>query len=135
VRRPAHGLRALLLLAAAAVALIVGLTGWLLANGTSGAPPAPRHPAARSGLTTAAAPRTVEVSQDTLTGQPVDAVVPQLRELGLRVAVVKQPSDQDPGTVLSVQPSGQVPVGTTVVVTVSAHHHGDGGGGQGGGGN
>jgi eukaryotic-like serine/threonine-protein kinase len=135
-RRPARGPRALLLLAAAAVALIVVLTGWLLVNGTSGAPSVPRRPAP-SRPVTAATPVTVPVNGNALTGQPVDAVVQQLRQLGLRVAVVEHPSDQqDPGTVLSVQPSGKVPVGTTVVVTVAAHHHGNGNGdgGQDGGG-
>jgi hypothetical protein len=81
----------------------------------------------------------VEVNGDALTGQPLDQVQPQLqhlRALGLRVTVVTQPSGQDPGTVLSVQPSGKVPVGTRVVVTVASHHHNDGSGngdGQGGG--
>ncbi len=140
-RRRVGGSRALLLAAAATVALIVGLTGWLLVAGTSNAPSAPRRPAAqhpaRQRPTTAVAPRTVPVDQGALINQPLDEVVSQLRQLGLRVRVVFVPSDQDHGTVLSVQPSGKVPVGTRVVVTVAAHHHGDGGngGGQGGGGN
>lgn len=47
-----------------------------------------------------------------------------------------QPSGQDPGTVLTVQPSGQVPVGSVITITAPAplHHHGHGhGDGQGGG--
>jgi eukaryotic-like serine/threonine-protein kinase len=132
VRRPAGGSRALLL-AAAAVALIIGLASWLLVAGASNAPPAPRDPVARPGPrpTTAAAPRTVEVNGDALTGQPYGQVVQQLREIGLRVGVVFVPSGQDHGTVLSVQPSGKVRVGTRVVVTVAAHHHGHGGAGNG----
>jgi len=137
-RRRVGGSRALLL-AAAAVALIVGLTGWLLVAGASNAP-APRPPSARSHQvaqphpSTAATVVMVDVSGDALTGQPYDTVVPQLRQLGLRVRVVFVPSDQDHGTVLSVQPSGKVPVGTRVVVRVAAHHHGNGNGDGGGGG-
>jgi beta-lactam-binding protein with PASTA domain len=48
-------------------------------------------------------------------------------------------SDQTPGTVLSVEPGGKVPVGTMVDVTAAAqpsdggqshHHHGGDGGGH-----
>ncbi len=140
MRQRRRGPGPLMLAAATAVAVIVGLTGWLLVAGASNAPSAPRHPPAQrhpARPPAVTAPRTVEVNGDALTGQPVDQVQPQLqqlRQLGLRVSVVTQPSDQDPGTVLSVQPSGKVPVGTTVVVTVAKHHHNDGSGnGQGGG--
>ena len=132
-RRPARG-HALLALAAAAVAVIIGLTGWMLVSGaSSGAPPAPRHTAAPP-RPTAAAPQMVDVNADALTNQPAKEVVRQLRELGLRVTVVYQHSEQDPGTVVSVAPSGQVPTGQTVVVTVASHHDhgGDGNGSQGG---
>jgi len=133
-RRPTRGGRALLLLAAAAVAVIVGLTGWMLVSGASGAPPEPRHAAAPPQRPTTAAPQMVDVNAGDLTNQPVDEVKRQLRELGLRVTVVYQHSDQDPGTVISVAPSGQVPAGQTVVVTVASHHDhgGDGNGSQGG---
>jgi eukaryotic-like serine/threonine-protein kinase len=132
--------RTLLVLAAAAVAVIVGLTGWMLVSGASGAPPAPRHQAAarhpaRTRPTTAAAP-TVPVNAGALIGQPYTDVVRQLRELGLQVSLTWVPSDQDHGTVLSVHPAGKVRVGTTVTLTVAAHHHhdgGDGGSGNGGG--
>jgi serine/threonine-protein kinase len=142
MRRRRRGPGPLMLAAATAVAVIIGLTGWLLVAGASNAPSAPQHPAAQrhpARPVTAAAPRMVEVNGDALTGQPLDQVQPQLqqlRALGLRVTVVTQPSGQDPGTVLSVQPSGKVPVGTRVVVTVASHHHNDGSGngdGQGGG--
>jgi serine/threonine-protein kinase len=128
----------LMLAAATAVAVIVGLTGWLLVAGASNAPSAPKHPAAQQApARPRPAPQMVEVNGDALTGQPVDQVRQQLRQAGLRVSVVTQPSDQDPGTVLSVSPSGKVPVGTIVVVTVAQHHHqdGNGNGGGGGGGN
>lgn len=134
-RRPARG-HALLVLAAAAVAVIVGLSGWLLVSGaSSGAPPAPRHPAAaRHPAPSAAAASTVTVNSDALVGQPVNDVARQLRDLGLRVRLNFVPSNQDHGTVLSVSPSGKVPAGTTVVVTVASHrHHDKGGDGNGGG--
>jgi eukaryotic-like serine/threonine-protein kinase len=134
-RRRAPG-RTLLVLAAAAVAVIVGLTGWMLVSAaSSGAPPAPRHSAAaRQRPTTAVAP-TVTVNAGALIGQPYTDVVRQLRELGLQVSLTWMPSDQDHGTVLSVQPVGKVRPGTTVTVTAASHHHhdgGDGGGKQGG---
>jgi eukaryotic-like serine/threonine-protein kinase len=135
-RRPAHG-RVLLVLAAAAVAVIVGLTGWMLVSGASGAPSAPHHPAAarhpaRQRPTTSAAP-TVQVNAGTLVGQPYTDVVRQLQQLGLQVTLNWVPSDQDHGTVLAVQPAGKVRVGATVTVTVAARHHHDGGDGNGGG--
>jgi hypothetical protein len=123
------------LLVAAAMAVIVGLGGWMLAS-SSGAPPA-QPSGARP--TTEAAGLTVEVNGDALTGQPVSAAVRQLRDLGLRVRVTMVPSGQDPGTVLSVQPSGKVRVGTTVMVVGASrtggghdHHHHDHNGGDGG---
>jgi beta-lactam-binding protein with PASTA domain len=81
----------------------------------------------------------VEVSSGSLAGQPVTAVRRQLQQLGLAVRVLWQPSGQDPGTVLSVQPSGQVPAGSVIAITAAApprhdkHGHGDGqGNGDGG---
>ena len=76
-------------------------------------------------------------------GQPVSAVRRQLEQLGLVVRVRWRPSGQDPGTVLSVQPSGRVPAGSVIVVTAASqlqpgghgHGHGDGqGNGNGDGG-
>jgi hypothetical protein len=122
-----------LLLMAAAVAVIVGLGGWLLVAGaTSGRPPAPRHPVAARHTPprpTTAASNLVEVDTGTMIGQPYASVVQQLHQLGLQVALNWVPSDQDHGTVLDVQPGGKVPAGTTVTVTVAAHHHHDGGDG------
>ena len=83
----------------------------------------------------------VEVSSRSLAGQPVSAVRRQLQRLGLVVRLVWQPSSQDPGTVLSVQPSGRVPAGSVIAVTAASplhpgghgHGHGDGrGNGDGG---
>ncbi len=102
----------------------------------SGSAPPPGH-APRSHGSKAAA-RTVTVDAAALLGQPVSAVVSQLRQLGLQVVMAWQPGhDQKPGTVLSVQPSGNVLAGTTVVVTATQpngdHHHDHGNSnGQGG---
>ena len=83
----------------------------------------------------------VEVSSRSLAGLPVSAVRRQLQQLGLVVRLVWQPSSQDPGTVLSVQPSGPVPAGSVIAVTAASplhpgghgHGHGDGrGNGDGG---
>jgi serine/threonine-protein kinase len=139
--------RAALLAGTAAVA--ASLLGLLLAGALASALPGRQLaavPSRTAGPTPqpAAAVRMVEVNGDPLAGQPVDAVRLQLRQLGLRVRVLWQPSrDQPGGTVLSVQPSGRVPAGSVVTVTavrqagvfgqVNGHDHGDGGNGGGGG--
>ena len=85
----------------------------------------------------ASAARTVDVSSAALAGRPADAVRRQLQQLGLRVQVRWQPSHQDPGTVLALQPSGRVPAGSLIIITAAYRlHHGDGhgpGNGQGNG--
>lgn len=118
-------------LAATAVAVAVVLAGWLLV-GHGG----PAHPAAHQAATTPvrsspASPRLAQVSLAALAGQPLPAVRRQLRQEGLHVRVAWQhDGHQRAGTVLSVQPTGQVPAGTTVVVTAAlpppGHHHGNG---------
>jgi len=102
----------------AAVVLAVLLAGTLGRAGSQ--PRALSHPAASSRTSTAA---TVEVSAASLEGQPVSAVRRLLKKLGLAVRVVWQPSGQDPGTVLSVQPSGQVPAGSVIAVTAASGPH------------
>jgi eukaryotic-like serine/threonine-protein kinase len=142
--RPGRGV----VLAWAGVAVVAGLAGWLLA-GTFGAGPRPaqpgapqpaaRTPAAAStpgaaGRTpTAPAGRTVEVDAATLAGQQASVVSQQLRQLGLRPRVVGTVrGGQAPGTVISVQPSGRVPAGSTVTVTAALPPPGQGNGnGQG----
>jgi eukaryotic-like serine/threonine-protein kinase len=117
-----------------AVVLAVLLAGMLSGAGSPAhtAPP----PAAPSRTSLAA---TVQVSAGSLAGQPLSAVRRQLQQLGLMVRVQWQPSGQDPGTVLSVQPSGPVPAGSVIAITAAApphhdrHGHGDGhGNGDGG---
>jgi hypothetical protein len=125
---------------AVAAAGVVGLAVWLVA-GLSGATPSSANSPATGPATGPSAPavRLVAVQSDALTGQPAGAVLRQLRRLGLRPHVVLATTDQQPpGTVMSVQPGGQVPAGSIVTVTVavqSHHHHGDGGGDGGGNGN
>jgi serine/threonine-protein kinase len=127
---------------ALAVALVVvGLVGWLLVGTITATPPATPHAAARTPGTQAA--RTVEVNAAALTGQRAGAVGQRLRQLGLHPHIVWAANGtQAPGTVISVQPSGRVPVGSPVTVTAAfappGHRHGHGhdhghGGDQGGG--
>ena len=138
-------------LAVAAAALIAGLAGVMLASGSGTASPQ-RHPAAHRQTTPpptsppehSSSAQTVQVNGSALIGQPVDAVTQRLRQLGLRVHVTMVRTDQQaPGTVVSVQPGGQVAAGGSVTVTAAlapaghaadGHHHGDGNG-KGGGGN
>ena len=139
-RRPRrHPSRRSAALAAAAAIVVASLAGWAFASASGSAPLQGRPPGSHASK---AAGRSVTVDAAALLGQPVRAVVGQLHQLGLRVNVVWQPShDQRPGTVLSVQPSGQILVGTTVLVTGARqpngdHHgkdHGDGHGGNGNG--
>jgi tRNA A-37 threonylcarbamoyl transferase component Bud32 len=102
--------------AAAGVALLgillAGVFGWTAPH---------RHAAVRPAQSPSAAStagRTIEVNSGSLTGQPVGAVVHQLRQLGLVIHVLwRQSSQQRSGTVLSVQPSGRVAAGSVAVVT------------------
>lgn len=119
---------------AVTAAVAAGLAGWLLIS-LSGTP----HPAAhRAGSAPAAHPqaaRTVEVNAAALAGRPASAVRQRLHQLGLHPRVLWVPARGRPaGTVLSVQPSGQVPAGSTVTVTaalpLSGHGHGGGGNGH-----
>jgi serine/threonine-protein kinase len=130
-RRPRY------LAAVIAVVVIGCVAGWLLASAVGPAPgPAARPPPSQ------AASRTVAVHAGALVGLPVRIAVARLRQLGLRVRLAWQPSDQPRGTVLAVRPGGKVLRGTVVVVTAAARPpghdqghgrgHGDGGNGQGG---
>ena len=116
--------------ALAAGALIAAVLAAAALAGSLSHPPS-RPPAATP---SASAPRTVDVSSGSLAGQPLAAVRHRLQQLGLHVRVRWQPSDQKPGTVLAVQPSGQVPAGSVIVITAAAklhpgsHGHGNGNG-------
>jgi serine/threonine-protein kinase len=133
-RRARTGLRGRVAALAAAGVVAVVLLGLLLAGALRSKAPSAQGPKAGSSTVRT----TVGVNGPSLAGQPVDTVRQQLRELGLVVRVLWQPSDQqEPGTVLSVQPSGRVAAGSQIVVTgaLKPQGHGDGGGqGDGGGG-
>ena len=98
--------------AAAALLLIAGVA--LAAMMSPGPPPRAAGKPAAARVTPAA----LVVDVSSMTGQPVSVVVRQLKQLGLRVRVRWQASDQEPpGTVVSVLPGGRVPPGSTVTVT------------------
>jgi eukaryotic-like serine/threonine-protein kinase len=127
--RPGRGV----VLAVAGAAVVAGLAGWLLAGAFGAGSPA-RPPAARPASAPAA--RTVEVNAGALAGQQATAVSQRLRQLGLRPRVVRAVrGGQAPGTVISVQPSGQVPAGSMVTVTAAVQPPGDGNGNGNGPGN
>jgi serine/threonine-protein kinase len=144
-------LRRRVIVLAVAAAAVVALAGWALAGlsgGTSGhgrpaAPPSSSTPHTQPA--TSPATRTVQVNPGALIGQPVRVVKQRLRQLGLRVRVqFTRTGSRSPGTVLSVQPSGQVAAGSSVTVTAAlpppghgqghghSHDHGHGGGDGGG---
>ncbi len=141
-RRPARGVA----VAVAGVAVVAGLAGWLLAGALAAGPqqaqpggPQPtastpsataRAPTAPAGRTpTAPASRSVEVNADALAGQQASVVSRQLRQMGLRPRVVGAVrGGQAPGTVISVQPSGQVAAGSIVTVTAALPPPGQGNG-------
>jgi eukaryotic-like serine/threonine-protein kinase len=131
--RPRRGV----VLAVAGAAIVAGLAGWLLAGafgaGSQQQQPGAAQPAAGRSSTTAT--HSVEVNAGTLAGQRASTVTHRLRQLGLRPRVVGAVrGGQAPGTVISVQPSGQVPAGSmvTVIAAVQPPGHGNGNGnGQG----
>jgi hypothetical protein len=107
---------------AAAALVVAGLAGLLISGAFGGNSPAARPPAP--------SPTMVDVSGASLVGQPVSLVQARLRQLGLLVHVLRQPSGQPAGTVLSVAPDGRVPAGSVVTVTASQARgkgHGNGG--------
>jgi serine/threonine-protein kinase len=126
------------LLAVAGVAVVAGLAGWLLAGAFGAGPgqpqpggslPAASTPGTAARTPTAPAAHSVEVNADALAGRQASVVRQQLRQLGLRPRVVGAVrGSQAPGTVISVQPSGQVPVGSIVTVTAARPPPGQGNG-------
>ncbi len=82
------------------------------------------HASSRPPAATSPAPaRTVDVAAGSLIGQPLDMIRHRLQQLGLLVRVRWQASDQTPGTVLAVQPSGPVPAGSVIVITAASQLH------------
>jgi serine/threonine-protein kinase len=132
-RRRHHGRpgRAATLAATAAIAT-AALAGWLIMTKPGPAPPSQLAGTQTAGPTAPAAPM-VTVDEAALAGQPADRVLRQLRQAGLRPALAQTPDGRlPPGTVISVQPAGQVPAGSAVTVTAasSGHRHGHGDGGD-----
>ena len=139
-RRPARGVA----LAVAGVAVVAGLAGWLMAGAfgagpqqpqpggpqpTASTPGAARAPTAPAARTPTAPARSVEVNADALAGQQASVVSQQLRQMGLRPRIVGAVrGGQAPGTVIAVQPSGQVPAGSIVTVTATLRPPGQGNG-------
>ena len=123
---------------AAAVVFAVGLAGALLGSVLAGPRPGPpAYPPASS-----SPGATVQVNAASLAGQPAAVVIAQLRSLGLHPQLAWEHTGRQPaGTVVSVQPAGHIPAGSTVTVTATLsppghrHHHsnangnGDSGGG------
>jgi eukaryotic-like serine/threonine-protein kinase len=140
-------------LAVGTASVAAGLIGWAISGAANHGPAAPSRPSSPPAAAATQSALTVAVQAGTFVGQPVDAVVQQLRDLGLRPTIswvqdggqlpgYDQTSayDQSPGRgiVVSVQPTGPVPVGSVVTITAVPRHHGgdgqdQGGGSQGGG--
>lgn len=122
LRRAALGAVAIAVVASLAVWALTRMSGTASPAGQSSPPPAQSSAPAAQGVTVNAA---------ALLGQPVWQVVRQLRQLGLVVHVRWQSSyqqqqgsgqQQQPGTVVSVQPTGKLAPGTTVYVTGAGGH-------------
>jgi hypothetical protein len=62
---------------------------------------------------------TVTVSPAEYLGDPVEQVQAALIGLGFAVSIVEEPSDQGPGTVTGINPSGVLERGSTITLTVS----------------
>jgi serine/threonine protein kinase len=147
------------MLAVGAASIAAGLIGWGVSSATT--PSQARTPATPPAAATSHSAAMVTVQADALIGQPANAVYQQLQNLGLRPVIVwqqsgdqsngyNQPSgyNQSPGfsqdgysqssgqgTVVSIDPSGPVPVGSVVTVTAVPKHHGGDGQSFGGDGN
>ncbi len=132
------------LVAVAAIAVVAAIGGWVLARGAIGGPPsqgsgASSHSSQQPQAPTPSVPvvNTVDVNGPGLVGLPVQQAAQQVRQLGLTVQVLLVPTlDRKPGTVLGVEPSGQVQQGTTVVLDTAVsplhgRHHSGGGGSPG----
>jgi serine/threonine protein kinase len=116
-------------LAVGAASVVAGLIGWMVSGATTASPTVPPPAPSSSVLAPSHSALTVAVQSDALLGESVDAAVQQLRSLGLRPTVtwVQGGDESGRGTVVSVQPTGQLPVGSVVTVTaIPRHHSGDG---------
>jgi len=125
-------------LLALGAALVGALATWLVTS----ALPDPQQGAPPPAATSPATP-TVDVNKAALVGQQASDVSQTLCSLGLTPVVTFTSSSQsgqdgqdgqNPGTVISVRPSGLVPLGSPVTVTaIQGHHHDSGNFGNGAG--
>ena len=113
---------------AGGMAVVLAVVGLIIARpaGTASPSHGGAGPSGRStpGLSTV---QMIEVNAASLVGRPVTSAARQLRRLGLPVRISWQPSQQSPGTVLAVQPSGQVAPHTTVTLAAAAQPTGQSG--------
>ncbi|WP_129656913.1 protein kinase domain-containing protein [Rothia halotolerans] len=82
---------------------------------TSASPSASESPSSDP----SASGQTVTVDAAAYQGRPLDAVVSELSDLGLRVSSEGEDSEQDENTVLDVSPTGEIAVGSQVTVSYS----------------
>jgi serine/threonine-protein kinase len=125
-------------------AVVLALAAWLLASAGRGPSRPATPPPQASPAASTQGPAAVTVNAAALVGHPVGAVRLRLARLGLRSQVVRSVTGgQRPGTVVSVQPSGRVALGSVITVAAAVRpghrhhqdkHHGDGNGGNGQGG-
>ncbi len=85
---------------------------------TDDAPPTQR-PKEVAAVEQVATPTTVEVSADRLIGMTADEATTLLENLGLVVVRREVTSSSTPGSVVDVDPTGQVPLGATVTLDVA----------------
>ena len=82
---------------------------------TSASPSASESPSSDP----SASGQTVTVDAADYQGRPLDAVVSELSDLGLRVSSEGEDSEQDENTVLDVSPTGEIAAGSQVTVSYS----------------
>jgi hypothetical protein len=106
-------------MAAVAASMVnAGLAGFLLTGTTgAGSQARPRAPAP-AGIISGRTP--VRVNAGSLAGQQAGTVIRRLRQLGLHPRVQwDQESRQEPGTIVSVRPTGLLRPGAIVIITAA----------------
>lgn len=96
-----------------AASLVVGI------DHMTSSTPSPQ-PSAVTPVEQVVAPTTVMVVADDLVGRPADEVVATLQQLGLETVRRDVASSQTAGTVVGLDRTGEVPVGTTITLDVAA---------------
>jgi eukaryotic-like serine/threonine-protein kinase len=119
-QRSGRGLLALLVVlvvvALAAIGVVLANRGSSTGTGRIGDTPSE---SVSDGSTATGTPQTVAVNQEDYVGRPVDEVTAQLSQLGL-VPTLRYVQDrrEPPGSVVAVEPQGDLQVGSTVEVVV-----------------